>query len=146
MNEEKLNEVNEEEVKLTEEDVTKVQKAIKQAHIDASKLSPETQRVFAEMMEKAKLPVVLEDKDFKMGEQELDVRHLSRSNYRQMEFRQMVLMNVYLRQVVQGNTDILRMLMVIADKLGVEDIVKATDDVIDKVEEKEKQKLENKQA
>ena len=92
------------------------------------------------MHEEAKLPIELNDFNFKMGEQELDVRKLSRANWRQMEFRQLVLQNIYLKQVVMGQTDILRLLMVIADKLGVEDIVGATDDVIDKVEAKEKEK------
>ena len=138
---ENSDETNPEDVVLTKEDEKKVLTAIKQAHIDASKLKPETQKVFMEMLEKAKLPVVLDDKDFEMGEQELDVRHLSRANYRQMEFRQLVLQNVYLKQIAMGLTDNLRMLMVIADKLGVEDIVGATDKVLDQVEKKEQEKL-----
>ena len=141
MNENEEKEVNEQEVELTPEDEEKVLGAIKQAHLDASKLSPETQAIFEDMLRKAKLPIRLDDKDFQMGEQELDVRHLNRANWRQMEFRQLILMNIYLKQVVMGNTDILRMLMVIADKLGVEDIIGATDDVIEKIEKKEKSKL-----
>ena len=125
--------VKEEDVQLTKKDEEKVLNAIKQAHLDASKLTPESQAIFNEMLEKAKLPIELDDKDFKMGEQELDVRKLNRSNWRQMEFRQLVLQNVYLKQVVMSLTDLLRMTMVIADKLGVEDIVQATDDVIDKI-------------
>ena len=147
MEEEKVNvenEVSEKDVQLTKADEEKVLGAIKQAHLDASKLTPETQAIFNEMLEKAKLPIRIDDKDFQMGEQELDVRHLSRANYRQMEFRQDTLSNIYLKQIVMGQTDILRLLMVIADKLGVEDIVGATDEVIDKVEEKERQKREAK--
>lgn len=147
MEEEKVNvenEVSEKDVQLTKADEEKVLDAIKQAHLDASKLTPETQAIFNEMLEKAKLPIRIDDKDFQMGEQELDVRHLSRANYRQMEFRQQTISNIYLKQIVMGQTDILRLLMVIADKLGVEDIVGATDEVIDKVEEKERQKREAK--
>lgn len=125
---------------LKEEDVEKVKKAIDQAHIDASTLSLHDQEILKKMHEEARLPIELNDFNFKMGEQELDVRKLSRSNWRQMEFRQLVLQNIYLKQIVMGNTDILRMLMVIADKLGVEDIVGATDDVIDRIEAKEKEK------
>lgn len=132
--------VNEEDVQLTKKDEEKVLNAIKQAHLDASKLTPESQAIFNEMLEKAKLPIELDDKDFKMGEQELDVRKLNRSNWRQMEFRQLVLQNVYLKQVVMSLTDLLRMTMVIADKLGVEDIVQATDDVIDKINIAEEKK------
>lgn len=139
-----VSEVKEEDVQLTKKDEEKVLKAIEQAHLDASKLSPETQAIFMDMLEKAKLPIRLNDKDFEMGEQELDVRGLSRSNYRQMEFRQLILQNVYLKQIVMGQTDLLRLLMVIADKLGVEDIVGATDDVIEKIEKVEAEK--NKKA
>lgn len=130
--------------KLREEDVAKVKKAIDQAHIDASTLSEHDQEILRQMHEAAKLPIELDDFNFKMGEQELDVRKLSRTNWRQMEFRQLVLQNIYLKQIVMGNTDILRMLMVIADKLGVEDIVGATDEVIDRIEAKEKEKQNNK--
>lgn len=139
-NEKVTEEVKEEEVKLTKEDEKKVLNAIKQAHLDSTKLSPESQKALAEMMEKAKLPIVFNDKDFKMGEQELDVRQLSRSNYRQVQFRMETQKLAYLKALVQGQTDVLRMLMVIADKLGVEDIVKATDDVLDKVDEQEAKK------
>lgn len=141
---EELKTVEEESVKLTKEDEKKVLDAIKQAHLDASKLKPETQAIFEDMLEKAKLPIRVEDKDFKMGEQELDVRYLSRANWRQMEFRQQTLTNIYLKQVVMGQTDLLRLLMVIADKLGIDDIVGATDDVISKVEETERLKKQNK--
>ena len=130
--------------KLKEEDVAKVKKAIDQAHIEASTLSEHDQEILRQMHEAAKLPIELDDFNFKMGEQELDVRKLSRTNWRQMEFRQLVLQNIYLKQIVMGNTDILRMLMVIADKLGVEDIVGATDEVIDRIEAKEKEKQNNK--
>ena len=125
---------------LHEEDIAKVKKAIDQAHMDASLLSDHDKEILRRIHEEAKLPIELNDKDFKMGEQELDVRKLSRANWRQMNFREQILTNIYLKQIAMGQTDILRLLMVIADKLGVEDIVQATDDVIDKVEEAEKLK------
>lgn len=125
---------------LKEEDIEKVKRAIDQAHIDASVLSSHDQEILNRMHEEAKLPVELDDFNFKMGEQELDVRKLSRANWRQMQFRESILTNIYLKQIVMGQTDLLRLLMVIADKLGVEDIVKATDDVIDKVEAAEQEK------
>lgn len=130
----------EEEVKLTEEDVQAVKKAIKKAQLNSTQLSPENQALFEKMMKEADMPIVLQDKDMKLGKQELDVRLLDRKNWRQMEFRQLILQNVYLKQVVMGQTDLLRMLMVIADKLGVTDIVKATDDVQAKIEEQEEAK------
>lgn len=139
MNEEKL-EVKEEDVSLTKEDEKKVLNAIKQAHLDATKLTPEAQAALKDMMDKAKLPIEYNDKDFKMGDQELDVRHLNRANYRQVEFRLMSTMMSYVRSINMSLVDILRMLMVLADKLGVEDIVKATDDVLEKIENKEEEK------
>ena len=125
---------------LSEDDVAKVKQAIDCAQIDATLLSENDQAILKKMHEEARLPVELNDANFKMGEQELDVRKLNRTNWRQMEFRQLILQNIYLKQIAMGQTDLLRLLMVIADKLGVEDIVKATDDVIDKVEESEKAK------
>ena len=144
MIEEKLEsetQVSEEQVELTEEDVKKVNQAIKQAQLDATKLSPRSRELYEQMLAEAKLPIRLEDKDFQMGEQELDVRHLNRANWRQLQFREQVLTNIYLKQIVMGQTDITRLLMVIADKLGVTDIVGATDEVIEKIEAKEKEKL-----
>lgn len=131
----------EEEIELTEKDVRKVTKAIKKAQLDATKLTPETRKIFEEIMEKAKMPIHLEDKDIKLGEQELDVRDLNNKNWRQMTFRQQILTNIYLKQIVMGNTDILRMLMVIADKLGVKDIVKATDEVVEKINKEHLEKM-----
>lgn len=135
--EEKVEDAPEEEKKdiLKEEDVAKVKKAIDQAQYDATLLSDHDKELLKRIHEEAKLPIELNDKDFKMGEQELDVRKLSRANWRQMNFREQILTNIYLKQIAMGQNDILRLLMVIADKLGVEDIVKATDDVIDKVSE-----------
>ena len=130
----------EEDVKITEKDVQKVNKAIKEAQLDATKLSPENQRLFERMLQEADMPIVIQDKDMKIGKQELDVRLLSRANWRQMEFRQLALHNVYLKQIVMGNTDILRMLMVIADKIGVKDIVQATDDLLDKISAQQAEK------
>ena len=137
-------EISEEEVELTEKDLKTVKDAIKVAQLDATKLSPKNQELFEKMLHDADMPVVLEDKDMKLGRQELDVRMLSRSNWRQMEFRQLVLQNVYLKQVVMGQTDLLRLLMVIANKLGVDDIIAATDEVQDKIEEQEARKRDQK--
>lgn len=134
--EKEIKEVNEnpDQEELTEEDVKNVAKAIKKAQLDATKLSPKSQELFEQMLKEADMPIVLQDKDMKLGRQELDVRLLSRANWRQMDFRQSILTNVYLKQVVMGQTDILRILMVIAKKLGVEDIIEATEEVENELE------------
>ena len=139
MNENEKSQVVEEE-QLTEEDLKAVKKAVKKAQLAASEISPENQELFEKMLAEADMPIYLSDKDFKLGKQELDVRHLNRANWRQMEFRQLILQNIYLKQVVMGQTDILRMLMVIADKIGVEDIVQATDDLLDKITKQQEEK------
>lgn len=128
--------------KLTEEDVKAVKQAVKKAQIASQEISPENQRLFEQMMKDADMPIRMEDKDFKCGKQELDVRHLSRANWRQMEFRQLVLNNLYTKQLMMSLTDITRLLIIICKKLGVEDVVQATDDVINEIAEKEKAKLE----
>ena len=81
------------------------------------------------------MPVEYLDKDFKLGDNELYIRSLSKRNYNQMIFRTLVLQNVYLKNVTSGLLDITRLLLVLLDKLGVEDIVKATDDIVDKINE-----------
>lgn len=128
--------------KLTEEDVKAVKKAVKKAQIAATEISPENQKLFEQMMKDADMPIRMEDKDFQCGKQELDVRHLNRANWRQMEFRQLVLNNLYTKQLMMSLTDITRLLIIICKKLGVEDVIQATDDVINEIAEKEKAKLE----
>ena len=82
---------------------------------------------------------------FEQGRNELDIRSLSKKNLTQMFFRNGVLDIVYLKQILTSLVDITRLLMVIADKLGVEDIIQATDDIIEKqrdqIEKKEGVKL-----
>ena len=145
IDEEKINtEVGNEnpEENLTEKDVEAVRKAVKKAQMNANQISPENQELFEKIMAAADMPIVLQDKDIKLGRQELDVRTLSRNSYRQMEFRQLVLNNVYLKQVSMSLTDITRLLMVIAKKLGVEDIIEETDKVIDEIAEHERAKVD----
>lgn len=55
-----------------------------------------------------------------------------------MMFRMLVLQNVYLRQCMQSLIDIIRLQMVSLKKLGVEDVVKATDDLLEELAAKVK--------
>lgn len=139
---EKVGAINPEQDKLTEEDVEAVKKAVKKAQIASTEISQENQKLFEKMMADADMPIRMEDKDFQCGKQELDVRHLNRANWRQMEFRQLVLNNLYLKQIMMGITDVTRLLIIICKKMGVEDVIQATDDVINEIAEKEKEKLE----
>lgn len=101
-------------------------------------LDEEGTRILEDMLKEAKMPVVLKDKDFECGERELDIRGLSKKNKDQMMFRMLVLQNVYLRQCMQSLIDIIRLQMVSLKKLGVEDVVKATDDLLEELAAKVK--------
>lgn len=84
------------------------------------------------------MPVEFLDKDFKLGNQELDIRKLSQRNFKQMIFRTLVLQNVYLKNLTTSLIDITRLLLIKLDHDGVEDIVGATDDIIEKIAEQNK--------
>lgn len=136
----KGNENPEENIELTEEDVQKVKSAVKKAQLDATKLSPEQQEMLNQIYKEADMPIILNDKDMVLGKQELDIRKLSTKNWRQMEFRQLILQNIYLKQVVMNGTDLLRLMLVLLKKLGVEDPIQATDDVQAEIRAKEEAK------
>lgn len=136
----KGNENPEENIELTEEDVQKVKSAVKKAQLDATKLSPEQQAMLDQIYKEADMPIILNDKDMVLGKQELDIRKLSTKNWRQMEFRQLILQNIYLKQVVMNGTDLLRLMLVLLKKLGVEDPIQATDDVQAEIRAKEETK------
>lgn len=125
-----------EHVKLVEEET---KKKVKEQHV----LTKEQQELYQQILQAAEMPVKLCDPDFKMGKNELDIRYLSRMNKEQMMFRQLTLQNVYLKQLLTSAIDISRLLMIIADKLGVENLIQATDDIIEKTarEEKIREKL-----
>lgn len=144
---EEVVEIEDVDVGLKEEDVKVVKKEnerkVKEQHV----LNKEQQSIFEQIMVAAKMPVKLENKDFKLGENELDIRYLSKQNKEQMFFRELALLNIYAKECFTTLIDVTRLLMVIADKLGVPDIIKATDEVIEKVEKanKIKEKLGKKQ-
>ncbi len=136
--EEKVVEIEDVDAGLKDSDVQAIKKEnerrVKEQHV----LNKDQQRIFTKILKEAKMPVKIKDEDFKLGENELDIRGLSSANRTQMLFRELTLENIYLKQCLTSLIDISRLLMVIADKLGVEDIVASTDDVIEKVEKKEK--------
>ena len=88
----------------------------------------------------ARMPVTLKDKDVQMGEREIDIRNLSPQNRDQLVFRMLELTNVNLKNTVDSLLDITRLLMIVLQKLGVEDIVKATDDLLMDLAKKEQLK------
>lgn len=122
-------------IELNEETIEQVKARIADEVREEAGISAKDSDLFRQMCEEASMPVEYLDKDFKLGDNELDIRSLSKRNYNQMIFRTLVLQNVYLKNVTSGLLDITRLLLVLLDKLGVEDIVKATDDIVDKINE-----------
>jgi len=123
----------------SEEDIAELKEQIKEEVVAENAPNEEQNKLFEKVLEEASMPVSMTDKDFKLGDNELDIRKLNPKNTKQMMFRQGVLQNVYLKQIMTSLVDLTRLLMVVCDKLGVEDIVGATDDVIEKVAEKNQQ-------
>lgn len=95
-------------------------------------MSEEEQKRYKELLEIANAPVEIDDDHFELGENELDIRKLSKKNKEQMHFRQGALQLVYLKAISSSLVDIIRLLMIVADKLGIEDIIAATDEIIEK--------------
>lgn len=122
-----------EPVRVTEEDVEKVKEGIKEAVINDHGIDEEQSKLYNEMLKEAQMPVTMKDEDFKLGVQELDIRSLSKKNREQMFFRALVLQNVYSKQLLTSLIDTTRLLMIIADKLGIDDIIGATDEIIEKI-------------
>lgn len=120
-------------VRVTEEDVEKVKEGIKEAVIKEHGISEEQAKLYEQMVKEAQMPVTMKDEDFELGIQELDIRGLSKKNKEQMFFRSLVLFNVYSKQILTSLIDTTRLLMIIADKLGIEDIIEATDDILEKI-------------
>ena len=124
---------------LKEEQVEEVKKLVKSEVINEHSLNEKEGEIYTKILEEAQMPVTMKDEDFTLGANELDIRGLSKKNKEQMIFRQLTLCLVYLKQILTSSVDISRLIMVIAAKLGVEDIIKATDEVIEKVYEENEQ-------
>ena len=122
-------------IEVNEENVQKVKEAIAEEVRQEAGISDKDAELFKQLCLEADMPVEYLDKDFKLGAQELDIRTLSKRNLNQMFFRTLVLQNVYLKNIQSSLLDITRLLLILLDKQGVENIVKATDDIIDKIAE-----------
>lgn len=117
---------------LTKKDAETAKKAFKEAATEKSRLTDEQAEIANQILKEASMPVGLTDEEFELGPRELDIRGLNAKNKAQMAFRMQVLQNVYLRQIAQNQIDIMRLMFVLLDKLGVEDIDAAVDAILDK--------------
>ena len=129
-------------LELTPENIEKVKSAIADEVREEAGISEEQSDEFKKMLDEALMPVEFLDKDFKLGNNELDIRKLSKANKEQMFFRTLVLHSVYLKNIVTSLVDLTRLLMVLLDHEGISNIVKATDDIIVKITE-QNQALKN---
>ena len=120
----------------SEEDIAKLKDQIHEEVVAENTPNEKQQALFEKALEEATMPVVMKDSEFKLGPSELDIRYLSKKNQTQMFFRQGVITIATLRQCMTSLVDITRLIMIIADKLGIEDIVQATDDIIEKIASK----------
>ena len=137
-NEPEKEQVIEKPLDVTPENVKKVKEAIAEEVRQEAGISDDQAELFKQMCLEADMPVEFLDKDFKLGNQELDIRKLSQRNFKQMIFRTLVLQNVYLKNLTTSLIDITRLLLIKLDHDGVEDIVGATDDIIEKIAEQNK--------
>lgn len=140
LEEEKKPVLGEDEIAInSEEDIAAVREQIEDEVIDEHSIDETQQKLFEKALEEASMPVELTDEKFKLGASELDIRNLNKKNFNQMMFRIGALQIVYGKQILTSLVDLTRLCMVIADKLGVDDIVAATDEVIEKVTNKNKE-------
>lgn len=127
----------EEKVAKREESKKAVLEAIKQKAIKDSGMSEEDAKAALEMLNEANMPVIMKNEDFKLGPQELDIRGLSEENYKQMMFRVTLLNGVYLRNLVKIGQDIINLLFVELDTMGVENLLKSSDKVLERLQKEQ---------
>lgn len=131
-------------LKMTKETADKLREQIKADKLAELGINEEQSKEFLKLCDEALMPVEMTNKDFKLGQGELDIRNLSEPNKQQMQFRTQMLILVWLKQVSNSLLDITRLIMVLADKLGVEDISGATDEVIEKASKQHQEKMRQK--
>ena len=122
--------------KITKETVKQAKKEIKEKVVADTQPTKEEIKLLEKALEEAKMPVKLTDKEFQLGEQELDIRSLNAENKEQMMFRMQILNIVYQRQLTQSIVDLMRIVMVIGKKLGIDDIIKETDILLEELKKK----------
>lgn len=101
-------------------------------------LTEEQAKELADIFEKAKQPIVLENDEFKCGEREIDIRKLDDANYRQMMFRMYCNTLTYTKAMQESLIDVMRLMFVILKGIGINDVTKAIDDVLSELNTKVK--------
>lgn len=117
----------EKEIVLTDDNKKEATELLKKARDGQEKIAkedakpnPEIEKAFKEAMEKIGMPVVLNDENFEMGKGELDVRTLSDKNFRQLMWREMIALVCYLKGETNYLYSIHMLMIVLLNKLGVD--------------------------
>ena len=126
---------------LTQKEKQQAKSVLKEKALQESGVSPEDAKKVEDMLKLAKMPIVIKDKDIKLGDGEVDFRELSETNTRQMLFRYLTLNNVYLKDIRDSLIDIQKLLIILAKTQGVTDIIKATDEIVEELRKQAEEKL-----
>ena len=118
------------EEKFTEATLKQFKEEKNDKAVKDTEISEAEKKVVEKIFKEARMPTILYDGDVKCGEGELDIRNLSAKNKAQMSYRAEMLTLVYMRRMVDGMTDIKRILMCVLKKLGVDNINEAIDEVM----------------
>ena len=92
-------------------------------------LTPEQQEAILKSLEEAKMPIKITDGKFKFGEREIDMTSLSKKFKEQLMFRMICHEVSYQRSIHQDLIDVMKLIMLILKKFGIDDIVKATEEL-----------------
>ena len=116
---------------LTKEEKKEAKDLLKKKALEETGISEEDLKKFNEMCDLAGLPIVLKDKDIKLVKGEIDYRQLSQGNITQLLFRHLTVGGAYLKDIRDSLVDIQKLLMIILKQMGVKEIVKATDEIVE---------------
>lgn len=126
---------------LTKKEKEQAKSVLKEKALEESGVSLEDAKKVEDMLKLAKMPIVIKDKDIKLGDGEVDFRELSDANTRQMLFRYLTLNNVYLKDIRDSLIDLQKLLMIQLKNQGVTDIIKATDEIVEELRKQAQEKL-----
>ena len=115
---------------LTKKEKYDAKKLLKEKAMEEVGIKEEDVKKFNEMCELAGLPIVIKDKDIKLVKGEIDIRQLSDKNVSQLLFRHLTVGGAYLKDIRDSLVDIQKLLMIILKQMGVTEIIKATDEIV----------------
>ncbi len=92
----------------------------KKQAVDRISMTEEEAEINRECLEAASMPNELTDEDFKLGNQELDIRGLSKENKEQIFFRLLATQMSQTRQLTQIVIDMERLIMLLLGTRGIQ--------------------------